>query len=113
MAKSRTQLEVERFMSSARTGSIRGYIDGPCSMLRPLCVALTFCLGCGTKDVLPTRGVAEPCVTDDECAEHLSCAFERCHQRCDSDADCERNQLCVHSEERNENVCQIDVRCDS
>jgi hypothetical protein len=69
-------------------------------------------LACGPKDSPPGAGVAEPCETDAECGSAAACAFQRCHESCQTSADCGHNKECVHSEERDENVCQIEVRCE-
>ena len=67
----------------------------------------------------PTRVVTlDWCLRDSDCVEPLVCAFERCHERCESSQDCPDDQRCVLTDEayhvcqlRVETACEADAEC--
>ncbi|HEY4119705.1 MAG TPA: hypothetical protein VGM56_17680 [Byssovorax sp.] len=62
-------------------------------------------LACGSDDA-PTLTIGEACAINSDCASPLVCAFERCHNQCESDRDCSAGERCVEST-RPDRVCQL------
>lgn len=52
--------------------------------------------------------LAGGCSINSDCAEDLICAFERCHEACTQDRDCDADLRCVKSEVTDVFVCQLD-----
>lgn len=82
--------------------------------LRDLVLALTWStvlVGCNGKES-SGPGLADACVSNDDCERDFVCAFGRCHQQCDTSSACPEGARCVLSR-TGESVCQLpdDERC--
>ncbi|MGC4090916.1 MAG: hypothetical protein QM756_24195 [Polyangiaceae bacterium] len=63
------------------------------------------------KEKLQAAGLAEGCALHSDCSEPLVCTFQRCHEACNKDRDCTREeQRCVKGP--GGNVCQLAIETD-
>ncbi|MBK7581375.1 MAG: hypothetical protein IPI67_14320 [Myxococcales bacterium] len=76
---------------------------------------------CGSDDqadALKRGKLAEGCLINTDCKAPLVCAFQRCHQQCQEQRDCEGTQLCVPSNQpfkvcflEDEQRCNLNSDC--
>lgn len=74
-----------------------------------LVVALCGLLGACDTDVdrrVALAGISGACRINSDCSELLVCAFELCHEECNSSRDCQRDARCVTTSQ-GRNVCQL------
>ncbi|MEM6789650.1 MAG: hypothetical protein AAF715_19180 [Myxococcota bacterium] len=50
---------------------------------------------CGATDEALLAALGAQCLLDSDCEADLACVFGRCHQACETSADCPMNQRCV------------------
>lgn len=64
--------------------------------------------GCGSSDERKrAAALAGGCSINSDCGKDLICAFERCHEWCRTDHDCDEALRCVKSDQSEHFVCQL------
>jgi hypothetical protein len=69
-------------------------------------LALAAWIGAACGSDAPSADLGGGCTLASDCSSPLICAFQRCHQQCDSDRDCTGGERCVRSD-GDGNVCQL------
>ncbi len=72
-----------------------------------LSIAVVAACGDGSGEKVRVARLSESCTLNSDCAEPLVCAFQRCHDVCETSRDCDPGQRCVVSD-RPFHVCQLE-----
>src|SRR5688572_7749334 len=77
-------------------------------LLSLVALGLSALPGCSSDvdERLLLAGLGNDCRINSDCAEHLACVFQRCHQECVSSRDCDEPARCIKGEHGG-NVCQL------